>query len=236
MSDSSQHQISQVRAVFDDWARRGRAEGMEHSHGPVARRAFEQLDLRPDGWYLDIGCGNGYTVRWAAKTASAGHAVGIDVAPEMIRRARELSADLPNAEFNLVTFPDHQLPRGRFDAIFSMEVLYYLPSLSAALEEIVRLLKPGGRFACVVDYYQENEASHSWPEDVGVAMRLLSAAEWRAAFEAAGLRVIEQTQITVPADQAGEEWETTVGSLLTVGTAAGGGGGQRGAAAGGRAG
>ncbi len=221
MSDSSQHQISQVRAVFDDWARRGRAEGMEQGHGPVARRAFERLDLQPDGWYLDIGCGNGYTVRWAAKTASAGRAVGIDVAPEMIRRARELSADLPNAEFHLATFPDHQLSGSRFDTIFSMEVLYYLPSLSAALEEIVRLLKPGGRFACVIDYYQENEASHSWPEDVGVAMRLLSAAEWRAAFEAAGLEVVDQSRVTVPAEEASEEWETTVGSLLTVGQAEG---------------
>ena len=102
-----------------------------------------------------------------------------------------------------------------------MEVLYYLPSLSAALEEIVRLLKPGGRFACVVDYYQENEASHSWPEDVGVAMRLLSAADWRAAFEAAGLEVVDQSRVTVPAEEASEEWETTVGSLLTVGQAEG---------------
>ena len=217
MTDPSHYPISQVRAVFDDWALRGRAEGMERGHGPVARRAFEQLRLRPDARYLDIGCGNGYTVRWAATAAPEGRAIGIDMAPEMIRRAKELSADFPNAEFFLETFPEHQLPQASFDAVFSMEVLYYLPSLSAALEEVVRLLKPGGRFACVVDFYQENQASHSWPEDVGVAMRLLSAAEWWAAFEAAGLEVVEQSQVTVPEEEASEEWKTTVGSLLTVG-------------------
>ena len=232
MPDSPDYPISQVRAVFDDWALRGRAEGMEHGHGPIARRAFEQLHLTSDSRYLDIGCGNGYTVRWAAEAAPEGRAIGIDVAPEMIRRAKELSADLPNAEFHLATFPEHRLPRGSFDAIFSMEVLYYLPSLPKALEEIARLLTRGGRFACVVDFYRENEASHSWPDDVGVAMRLLSAAEWKAAFEAAGLKVIEQTQITVPAEEASEEWKTTVGSLLTVGQAEGRGG-RRGAAEGG---
>jgi 2-polyprenyl-3-methyl-5-hydroxy-6-metoxy-1,4-benzoquinol methylase len=63
----------------------------------------------------------------------------------MIARAKDLSQGLANAEFHLATFPQHDLPLGRFDVIFSMEVLYYLPSLSAALEEVVRLLKPYGR-------------------------------------------------------------------------------------------
>ncbi len=217
MPHSTPDQTARVRTVFDDWAVRGRAEGMERSHGPVARKAFKRLGLKPDSWYLDIGCGNGYTVRWAAQDVPEGKAFGIDVAPEMIARAKDLSGGLANAEFHLATFPQHDLPLGRFDAIFSMEVLYYLPSLSAALEEVVRLLKPDGRFVSVVDFYQENAASHSWPEDVGVAMRLLSAAQWRRAFEDAGLEVIEQARITLPAEQASESWKVDVGSLMTAG-------------------
>jgi hypothetical protein len=89
--------------------------------------------------------------------------------------------------------------------------------LSAALEEVARLLKPRGLFVCVVDFYQENSASHSWPEDVGVAMRLLSAAQWREAFEDAGLEVVEQSRITLPAEQASESWKVDVGSLMTAG-------------------
>jgi SAM-dependent methyltransferase len=141
----------------------------------------------------------------------------------MIARAKDLSQGLANAEFHLATFPQHDLPLGRFDAIFSMEVLYYLPSLSAALEEVVRLLKPDGRFVSVVDFYQENSASHSWPEDVGVAMRLLSAAQWREAFEDAGLEVVEQARITLPVEQASESWKVDVGSLMTAGQLGGGG-------------
>lgn len=218
--------------MFDDWAVRGRAEGMERSHGPVARKAFHHLGLKPDSWYLDIGCGNGYTVRWAAQDVPDGKAFGIDVAPEMIARAKDLSQGLANAEFHLATFPEHDLPLGRFDAIFSMEVLYYLPSLSAALEEVTRLLKPGGLFVCVVDFYQENAASHSWPEDVGVAMRLLSAAQWREAFEDAGLEVVEQSRVTLPPEQASEDWKVAVGSLMTVGRGGGSGDGSEGSGGG----
>jgi SAM-dependent methyltransferase len=216
MSDAS-YDIDRVRSVFGDWALTGRAEGMEKSHGPFAWQAFERLDLEREAWYLDIGCGNGYTVRWAARSAPGGRAVGLDVAPEMIDLARELSLELPTTEYHVATFPDHDLPLGRFDAIFSMEVLYYLPSLGDALAEIYRLLAPGGRFACCVDYYLENTASHGWPADVGVDMRLLSAAQWREAFEAAGLEVVEQANLVVPADQASEPWKAELGSLMTLG-------------------
>ena len=83
-----------------------------------------------------------------------------------------------------------------FDAIFSMEVFYYVADLSQALAEVARILKPGGLFACVVDFYRENPDSHSWPEDVGVSMRLLSAEEWKEAMTEAGLNVVEQCFLT----------------------------------------
>ncbi len=203
--------------VFDEWARRGRAEGMARTHGPVAQRALDRLALAADARFVDVGCGNGYVVRWAAAAAPRGRAVGLDASPEMIASARRASAAYPNAEFHLTAFPTHPLPRGRWDAIFSMEVLYYLPDLATALAEITRLLVPGGRFANVVDYYGENTASHGWPEEVGVPMTLLTAAEWRQAFHAAGLAVIEQDRIRLPAEEASERWKTDVGSLVTIG-------------------
>lgn len=209
--------IRKVATVFDAWARAGRAEGMERGHGPVARRAFEKLALTRYGWYLDIGCGNGYTVRWAAAAAPAGRAFGLDVSPEMVRLARELSGDLPNVEFREGAFPRTDLPAGRFEAIFSMEVLYYLPDLDAALAGVLRLLAPGGRFACVVDYFGENAESHSWPDDLGVPMHLLDSAGWRDAFARAGFHGIEQERVRLTADEATADWKVSVGSLLTFG-------------------
>jgi SAM-dependent methyltransferase len=217
---SERDEGARIAAVFDDWAKRGRAEGMRDAHGPAARMGFDRLDLRPDGRYLEIGCGNGYAVRWAARACPEGLAVGIDAAVEMILRARELSAGLDNVEFRHGLFPGVELPATEFDAIFSMETLYYLPepSLDAALSEVARLLVPGGRFACVVNYYAENEASHGWPDDVGIEMTLLDAGGWRDAFGRAGLEVVEQTRLLVPADLATTQWHTTQGSLLTLGS------------------
>lgn len=209
--------VPHVSRTFDDWARRGRAEGMERHHSAAARQAFDLLGLRRDAWYLDVGCGNGYSVRWAAEAAPEGRAVGIDVAPEMIARARELSSGLANVEFHHAEIPGTGLPAGRFDAVFSMEAMYYVPDLDGAVAEIARLLAPGGRFACVVNYYAENEESHSWPEDVGVEMTLLDEPGWRAVLERAGLTEIDQRRLRVRDEGSESSWQATEGSLLTLG-------------------
>lgn len=210
---------ARVQEIFDDWAQRGRAEGMETGHAFSARVGFEKLGLERGQQYLDVGCGNGYTVRWAAAlVGDGGHAVGLDLAPEMVARAKDASAGLANVAFQQAAFPAHELERGSFHGIFSMEVLYYLADVEGALAEIGELLVPGGRFACIVDYYRENPDSHAWPEDLGCPMTLLSMSGWRGAFEAAGLDVLEQQCIQYPL-AAGEEpsWKHAQGSLLTLG-------------------
>lgn len=218
--------VVRVRGVFEDWAERGRAEGMAESHAPFVRPVFERLRLPPDGTYLDIGCGNGYTVRWAAAAMPDGSAVGLDVAPGMIDRARAESSAFPNAQFHVAAFPeDHHFEPASFDAIYSMEVFYYLPDLGAGLAEVRRLLRPGGLFACQVDYYRENTASHSWPEDMGVEMTLLGEDGWREAFESAGLDVTEQFRVRLPPEEASEPWKATEGSLVTMGRRGDGPGG-----------
>ena len=216
MREAEDPRIVQLREVFDGWARDGRAEGMERGHGVAARRAFELLELPRDGWYLDVGCGNGYTVRWAAEAAPDGWAVGIDLSPAMVDRARSASRGFPNVELQVASFPDTTLPHGCFDAVLSMEVVYYLPDMDAALREIARLLVPGGRFACVVDYYEENVASHRWPDELGVEMTLLDAVGWRRALERVGLQVTVQERVTQPAAAGLADWKVEQGSLLTL--------------------
>ena len=211
---SSAH-VDKVASVFDAWADAGRAEGMERGHGPTARPAFDRLEVSAGTRYLDVGCGNGYTVRWAH--AAGATAMGIDASPRMIERARTQTEGA--ARFEVARFPDHgveALAEGSLDAVFSMEVFYYLPDVDAALGEVARLLAPGGRFACIVDFYAENETSHGWPEDLGVSMHLLSGPQWVDAFERAGLTVVEQTRLrnAGPDDPA---WKHEHGSLLTLG-------------------
>jgi SAM-dependent methyltransferase len=211
-------QLGRIRDLFDEWARHGRGDRMAESHWPFARQALERLPLTPSSWFLDIGCGTGYAVCWAARIVHDGRAVGIDLSDAMVARARECSVGLPNADFHVGRFPTHHtLPAARFDVAFSMETFYYFADLDAALREAHRLLAPGGRFACVVDYYGENAASHGWPQDVGVPMHLLDAAGWHAAFRRAGFGDVRQDRLRIPAAETSEPWKTTEGSLLTLG-------------------
>jgi len=212
---------TRIRDLFNEWARRGRGDAMAESHWPFAIQALERLQIEPASWFLDIGCGTGYAVCWAARAAPDGRAVGIDAAESMISRARAGCVGLPNADFHVTDFPKHHtLPHGRFDHVFSMETFYYFADLDAALAETHRLLAPGGRFACVVDYYAENRASRTWPDDLGVPMHLLDGAAWRAAFMRAGFTDVTQDRLRVPPSETHEPWKTTEGSLLTMGVRA----------------
>lgn len=213
-----ERQTQRVKTVFDEWARIGRADRMADSHTPSARPAFDRLGLSEGGHYLDLGCGNGYSVRWATELCGPkGRAVGIDLAPEMISRARAISSQ---GEFTVAQFPeepgDEFLPPGSFDAIFTMEVLYYLHDLDAGLQRLATLLRTGGRIISVIDFYGENPASHGWPDDLDCSMTLLDEAGWREAFERAGLTVEDQFRIRQGSSASADQWKKTQGSLATL--------------------
>jgi cyclopropane fatty-acyl-phospholipid synthase-like methyltransferase len=211
-------QLLRVRDVFDELAETGRASSPEQGDAMAARRAFEALAVAPGQHFLDIGCGSGNVVRWAAQVAPSVDALGLDVSAQMIALARASTTGLPNARFRRASFPQIDLEPHHFDAIFSRETFYYLADLPGGLRAVRELLVPGGRFACVVDYYGENTASHRWPEELGVAMHLLSTAEWRVAFEDAGLEVLHQDRLHAPyIPGAPVTWKHTEGSLLTLG-------------------
>ena len=212
-----EEQLGKVAEIFDDWAARGRGDGMEKGHTPTARQAFELLNVQPDQHYLDIGCGNGYTVRWAADVDPSVQALGLDVSDGMVRRARELSENYDNTRYINAPFPLPLLKAKTFDAIFSMEVFYYLPDLPWGIISAARLLKPGGLFACTVDFYEENEASHGWPEKMGIPLTLLSEAGWRDVMTEVGLEVVDQKRLFPPLAEGQEpDWKHKEGSLMTL--------------------
>jgi arsenite methyltransferase len=225
-----EHSVDErLRLEFNDWANAGRGPSMEKGHRAVGEQAIQLMEIPGDGRVLDVGCGNGWATRLMAQQAPRGRVVGIDISDAMVELARESSAALPNVEFREASAEKLSFAEAEFTHAFSMESLYYYADVLGALKEIRRVLKPKGKFACVVDLYKENGPTHQWIPQLKVPVHLLSIAEYRSLFETAGFddvcdqRLFDPTP--VPEDYAGGSFKTredfleyrATGSLLITG-------------------
>jgi ubiquinone/menaquinone biosynthesis C-methylase UbiE len=107
-------------------------------------------NLRPGEVVVDLGCGGGIDVLLAAaKVGPSGKAVGIDMTPEMIERARRnaVQAGVKNVEFHLAKIDRLPLADASVDCVISNCVINLAPNKRAVFCEMFRVLKPGGRVA-----------------------------------------------------------------------------------------
>jgi cyclopropane fatty-acyl-phospholipid synthase-like methyltransferase len=200
--------------LFNKWSLQGKDKEMEKEHNYAVMVMLSELKLSYRFDFLDVGCGNGWTVREVTKNPMCKSAWGIDVSDEMVKNAKILQ-NSGRQHFLQTDFIAWKI-RKRFDVILSMEALYYI-GVESAVKKIHELLKEGGRFLCGVDYYLENKASHSWSEICNVRMDLLSSKEWIGIFRTAGFKNVKQRNILYPATISIEKWKQKFGTLFTQG-------------------
>jgi SAM-dependent methyltransferase len=98
------------------------------------------LDALPPGDVLDAACGTG---RWAAYLAAHGHTIiGVDQSPAMLERAR---TKLPGARLLPGELTRLPLADACVDAAVCALALVHVADLSAAIGELARVVRPGGR-------------------------------------------------------------------------------------------
>ncbi len=127
-------------------------------------RILKELEIRallqhlPDsGRVLDVGCGNGYSDMRLADARDL-DIVGVDYSQEMVRVARDAAVVTPpgrgRVRFEVGEVGALQFANDEFDAVVTDRCLINLTSLDdqrAALREIARVVKPGGRYLMCED-------------------------------------------------------------------------------------
>jgi ubiquinone/menaquinone biosynthesis C-methylase UbiE len=116
----------------------------------------EAAGIRPVDRTLDVACGTGVVTRLLAeRVGPAGTVVGLDINPEMLTVAR-VAAPQPNIEWVEGSAVRMALPDATFDQVLCEQELQFVLDKPAAIAEMRRVLKPGGRLAlscwCAVEH------------------------------------------------------------------------------------
>ena len=163
---------------------------------------FDELGLQPGDRVLDVGAGFGRHVYECARRGA--HVVALDyAADEVVQTQNTLGAMVEAGEITIdkligvlqgdatrLPFPD-----GTFDVVITSEVLEHIQDDVAAISEMVRVLKPGGRFAATVPAFlpevvnwKLSDEYHA-PKSPGGHVRIYARTELKAKLESAGLAV-----------------------------------------------
>lgn len=140
MSDSGQV-ISSAAEVYDEFF-------LPALFAAWSPRLVEAAQVRPGMRVVDVACGTGVLAIEAARAAGpGGSVVGVDLNPGMLDVAR---GKAPHIDWHEA--PAESLPFGdaEFDTVLSQFGLMFFSDRSAALREMWRVLRPGGRLALAV--------------------------------------------------------------------------------------
>ena len=166
---------------------------------------FDELGLEPGQRVLDVGSGFGRHVYECARRGA--HVVALDYAADEVVETRDTLAAMVTAGeitadklIGVLRGDARRLPFAddTFDVVITSEVLEHIQDDVAAIAEMVRVLKPSGRFAATVPaWFPEvvnwrlSDEYHA-PKSAGGHVRIYAKTELRAKLAAAGLDVTGQ--------------------------------------------
>ena len=114
------------------------------------RVLLETVAARSGECALDIGCGPGFVTEELARAVGPGGAVhAMDNSDSSIAMARQRCSGFVNVQFHLAEATQLPYPENHFDLAISTQVYEFVPDIQAALSELHRVLRPGGRAAII---------------------------------------------------------------------------------------
>lgn len=180
----SQQQFAGNAAKYRDDPLFAMGDDLRYMVQSVSMRGTEQL--------LDIGSGAGHVALAFAPFVDA--CLGIDVTEPMIRTASEyaMNRGIANVRFQMGDAANLALADASFDIVTSRFSAHHLPDPDTAIQEITRVLKPGGTFVLVDHYAPEDTELDNFVNQLNRLrdpshVRESSLSEWQALFKKHGL-------------------------------------------------
>jgi ubiquinone/menaquinone biosynthesis C-methylase UbiE len=135
---ANEQKWSQRAATYDD---------KRHDYFRFMQKELIYLaKIKPPVNFLDLGCGTGWAVCYAAQLANGeGNFIGIDISKGMIEKSKSNANGLPNVQFYESSSDDLPLESNYFDTIICTNSFHHYSKPESALREAKRVLKPSGR-------------------------------------------------------------------------------------------
>jgi SAM-dependent methyltransferase len=131
---------------------------MNMSHSSLTDWGLKHFQIEEDFTILDVGCGGGRTIEKLAALATKGMVYGVDYAKGSVAASRARNAQLIDAgrvEVKQASVSQLPFPENKFDLVTAVETQYYWPDLVKNMQEILRVLKPGGTLLVIAESYKK---------------------------------------------------------------------------------
>jgi arsenite methyltransferase len=181
---------------------------------------FAAGGIRPGDTVLDIGSGSGTDVLIAARrVGSEGEVIGLDMTEAMRRKLARTAGEMGATNVRVLegNAEEIPLPDASVDVVTSNGVLNLVPEKEAAVREIARVLKPGGRvqIADIVVTTEPSDACRSQPQLwAECIVGATTADEYLGYFRSAGFTQVEVlSRLDYFAGSTSEETRKVAGSF-----------------------
>jgi SAM-dependent methyltransferase len=194
LSKLLQHRLTNARKPTGMFGRL-LMKAMNLSHYQITDWGLGHFSIGKQDVVLDVGCGGGGTIHKLARKATSGMVYGVDYSNESVRVSRETNKQcvqmgrvkIQQSSVSCLPFCDCM-----FDLVTAVNTHNYWPDLPNDLQEILRVLKPGGKLVIIGSVYKggkKDKRNQTFAELIKIAFP--SVNELRELFLSAGYTEVQ---------------------------------------------
>ncbi len=141
--------INNKKELFDRWANSYDWTFPSFIYQAIHKRLLSQVELSANANVLDLGCGTGRLLNRLANQFPEITGTGLDLSPQMLRIARQNNRHRPRLIYLEGNAENLPFAEGQFNAVFNSISFLHYPQPDQVLNEVARVLSPGGKFYLV---------------------------------------------------------------------------------------